>query len=273
MTGSWPQLAAEAVVTNRSATSAPSPFFRRPTSMAVLPVVSPWLCYRPCPCRTCPLPLQGPTQHISGSRPTLLHQLLVALLRGEHTVCCALLPSASPADLAAVEPLSLYHAAALHRDAEAVRLLAAAGVPAAAADSICNGEEAACLLGIQETPAGQLLSNFQGTALGWAARRGDSTMMEALLRAGVAVDARSPRVPCVLCRHDSLRGTQYQPATPLDIVASRAAGLGEQRTVSLLRFLLQSGASVTSMNRRVLVDCCASRGGRPAVAAAPAASV
>lgn len=251
VTASWARLAAEAVVTNRSA------LFRRPTSTAVLPVVLPRLCYRPFDCRACPLTLQGPTQHISGPSPTLMHQLLGALLRGEHTVCCALLPSASPADLAAVEPLSLYHAAALYRDAEAVRLLAAAGVPAAAADSICNGVEAACLLGMQETTTGQLLSNFQGTALGWAARRGDSNMMEALLRAGFAVDAPSPQVPGVLCTHAFLQGTQYQPATPLDIVASRAAELGEQRATSLLCLLLQSGASVTSMS---LLKCCACRG-------------
>lgn len=66
--------------------------------------------------------------------PTPLFQ---AILAGDHARLRSLLAAASPADLA-VGPVSLWHAAAFAGDATAVRLLAAAGAPIAAADRLAD---------------------------------------------------------------------------------------------------------------------------------------
>lgn len=127
---------------------------------------------------------------MSGHTPRLAG-LLAALFAGDHSRLSQLLASASPDDwagnvprqllleagmqpLLGSEPLSLFHAAVLGGDGEAVRLLHAAGVPLASANAL-----------------GVRFSERQLTALGLAAIMGHTSALDALLAAGVAPDAPS----------------------------------------------------------------------------------
>lgn len=162
-------------------------------------------------------------------------QLLRAIAAGDHTRLSQLMAVATIKESAGTFPLSLYHAAALHSDAEAVGLLAAAGVPRAVANSVCHGPSMISCLSLEGSTVGQLFSNFCGTALGIAARQGNSAVVAALLAAGAAIDRGSPQVPGVSC----------SSATPLEIVAYRAAEFGAPRTQTLLHQLLAGDATVS----------------------------
>ncbi|PRW33960.1 Serine threonine- phosphatase 6 regulatory ankyrin repeat subunit A isoform B [Chlorella sorokiniana] len=190
---------------------------------------------------------QDPMQPSPSAGLTLLEQLHLALYQGDRNRFRSLLPLASAEDLAATEPLSLYHAAALEGNAEAVQLLAAAGAPAAAADTICN-----CC---QVVPKLDLFffcmwhKEFRATAAGIAIARGHSDALAALLQAGAAPDAPSERLPEPACVE---RGS---PLAPLDQVVRCYSSLGPEKGDAMLQQLLAAGVSITQLRMDTLYSC------------------
>lgn len=192
---------------------------------------------------TCPFPspqafpLSHPAMVLMRIQADSSAKLLAAILSGDRSRLTAQLASASPAALAVTEPLSVFHAAALVGGAEAVRLLAAAGAPPAAAGQLSTAGhlyEAKTLCGVALSHEQVFAIAGHVTALTVAARMEDGDTMSALLALGVAPDAGSAsnRTPLAIVASGGGRSHTYEPP-----FGSQSAPLVQQ--------LLAAGADVT----------------------------
>lgn len=174
-----------------------------------------------------------------------------ALTQGKHARFSSLLPLASIRELGTSKPLSLWHAAALVGNAEAVRLLAAAGAPAAAADRLCDGPRVACALKNEpELPEPLvLLSQCSATALGIAAWQGHADVAAALLEVGAAPNALSKSLP-------SLTRSPCNWLTALNVAVLRllSKDLEPPQEDATLQQLLAAGASTAELWRNQLEE-------------------
>lgn len=171
--------------------------------------------------------------------PCTSEELLGAALRGDVAALQALLPRASSEVLSVTKPLSLYHAAAVAGSAEMVRLLAAAGVPVAAAEHAVAYDgwgwplDWACLPGVQ-LPALRYYP-FKGsglTAMALAALLGHADAVSALLDAGLHPDSDGFALDAVM------------------FSAERKMSSSDQ-LMAVLRKLLAAGADATPSCRRI----------------------